>query len=127
LGLGVDGCRAGWFAVALDGDAGWHCSLHGQIADLAEAYPEAERILIDMPIGLPADRRRECDSAARRLLGRGRASSIFPVPCRAVLEAADYAQACALNASVLAVKISPANMEHPAKNPGTGSMPASPA
>ena len=103
--VGVDGCRAGWFAVALDADGGGRFSLHERVGGVALAYPEAETILVDMPIGLPAERRRACDGEARRLLGR-RACCVFSVPCRAALAAPDYARACAVNAKTLGVKLS---------------------
>lgn len=103
-GLGVDGCRAGWFAVRLD-EAGGRFGLYANIRALALAQRDAPKILIDMPIGLPASAPRRCDREARRLL-RQRASSIFPVPCRAALSAPDYASACAVNVGVLGVKLS---------------------
>jgi len=51
---------------------------------------------IDIPIGLADREPRSCDVAARRLLGPRR-SSIFPAPVRPVLQAASYAEACALS------------------------------
>ena len=48
-------------------------------------------IAVDMPIGLPAEGRRACDSEARRMLGPRR-SSVFPVPTRAALAATTFAE-----------------------------------
>ena len=45
----------------------------------------ADVALIDIPIGLAASGPRTCDLEARRLLGRPRASSVFPAPTRALL------------------------------------------
>ena len=104
--LGVDACRAGWFAVAIGSEVHWRCSLHGTIAELAAAYPEAELTLIDIPIGLPSMTKRRCDEEARRLLGRSRASSVFPVPCRAALAATHYREASAINKQMLGVNLS---------------------
>ena len=51
-------------------------------------------VAIDMPIGLPHDAPRACDSIARRFLGR-RSSTVFPAPARACLSATDHADASA--------------------------------
>jgi predicted RNase H-like nuclease len=63
-------------------------------------------IAIDIPIGLSDDGPRACDLAARRLLGRPRASSVFPAPCRGALRAATYRRACALSRRTLGVALS---------------------
>jgi predicted RNase H-like nuclease len=63
-------------------------------------------IAIDMPIGLSDEGARACDLAARRLLGRPRASSVFPAPCRAALGATTYRRACALSRRTLGVALS---------------------
>ncbi|MBI4206175.1 MAG: DUF429 domain-containing protein [Betaproteobacteria bacterium] len=96
--VGVDGCRAGWLAVTHDG-AGLEHRLFASIADLANAFRDAETILIDIPIGLPwADVPiRPCDRLARRVLGKTRKSSVFPVPCREALAACDLDRARTLN------------------------------
>lgn len=104
--VGVDGCRGGWIACGLNeagqGEWGW-C---GSIQALAESLSPQSLILIDMPIGLPQQQARSCDRAARRLLGRAKASSIFPVPSRLALSALDYESASQLNAQQLGVKLS---------------------
>jgi predicted RNase H-like nuclease len=92
--------------VAIGSHAAWRYGLHGTIGELAGAYPEADLTLIDIPIGLPSTTKRRCDGEARRLLGPSRASSIFPVPCRAALAAHDYREACAINKRVLGVELS---------------------
>jgi predicted RNase H-like nuclease len=54
-------------------------------------------VCIDIPIGLSNDdKRRQCDVAARQLLGR-RASSVFPAPGRSCLLADDYETACRIS------------------------------
>ena len=86
--VGVDGCKAGWFAVTRNGE-GLAGQLFPTFNDLASAFLGAERILIDVPIGLPwADAPiRPCDRLARKVLERPRKSSVFPVPCREALAA----------------------------------------
>jgi predicted RNase H-like nuclease len=53
-------------------------------------------IAVDMPIGLPEEGRRSCDSEARRMLGPRR-SSVFPVPVRSALAAASFAEVTGLS------------------------------
>ena len=61
--VGVDGCRRGWVAVTLDGDDRQYALLK-RIDEVA-----GDRVLIDIPIGLPEKGRRACDLAARKMLG----------------------------------------------------------
>jgi predicted RNase H-like nuclease len=86
--VGVDGCKAGWLAVTRNGE-GLAWRLFPAINDLVSAFLGAERIFIDVPIGLPwADAPiRPCDRLAREVLGKRRKSSVFPVPCREALDA----------------------------------------
>lgn len=96
--IGVDGCKAGWIAVTKDRD-GLMYRIYPSAQDLVAAFPNAERILIDIPIGLPwmAAPIRPCDRLAREVLGPRR-SSVFPVPCRkaAYAESLEVARAANL-------------------------------
>jgi predicted RNase H-like nuclease len=105
VSVGIDGCRAGWLAIALLTDASWDWRLAESVEELVEHWSEA-RCLIDMPIGLPLRTPREVESIARRLLGRPRASSVFPVPSRAAVYAADYQSACEQNRQAIGSAIS---------------------
>src|SRR5262249_47805591 len=83
--------------------------------ELLESYPDAASIGVDVPIGLD-DQPRACDVEARRLLGPGRASSVFRPPSRTALGAylldegrlllPDYRTACALNLQACGVMLS---------------------
>lgn len=53
-------------------------------------------IAVDMPIGLPDEGRRACDSLARRRLGPRR-SSVFPVPTRGALQATSFTEVSGLS------------------------------
>ncbi len=99
--VGVDGCRTGWVAVTRAGSGLVH-SLHRDIGDLVRAFPDAERIFVDVPIGLPwaAAPVRECDRLARTVLGTRR-SSVFPVPCRPAAHARTVEEARAKNLETL--------------------------
>ena len=75
--------------------------LFGAMSDVHAAHPDAERILVDIPIGLPSKQCpvRPCDLLARKLLGAPRASSVFPPPSRAACRAASVAEARRINLS----------------------------
>ncbi|WP_296573896.1 DUF429 domain-containing protein [Phreatobacter sp.] len=92
---GVDGCPAGWIAVTIA--AGGRLMPNVTIArNFAELAMGVEKIAVDMPIGLPGRAGpggRGPEAAVRRLLGRRR-SSVFSVPSRAAVFAADYGEAC---------------------------------
>ncbi len=93
LVLGVDGCHAGWLAVTRDRGK-LEYQVFSALRELTAAHTDAELILIDVPIGLPWKDApiRPCDSLARKMLGRLRGSSVFPVPCReALLPECDHA------------------------------------
>jgi predicted RNase H-like nuclease len=87
---GVDGCKGGWIAVVID-EAGAHEHRFLKRAD-EMAGLEAERILIDIPIGLPESGRRASDIAARKMLGAAW-PRLFVDVRRPLLEFADYAAA----------------------------------
>lgn len=98
---GLDGCRGAWAGVLLDLDdpERHRAARFATLAELLDA-PEAPLLIgIDVPIGLPERVRsggRVADRAARHALGAGRAS-VFPVPSRAAVYAADYATAKAVS------------------------------
>lgn len=97
--VGVDGCKAGWFAISVRQRNAWTVDVYADAAALWQAHSDASQILLDIPIGLPwrGVPVRGCDLEARRLLGRGRASSVFPPPSRAALDTTNYAKAGRLN------------------------------
>jgi predicted RNase H-like nuclease len=96
---GADGCRAGWFVIALTKDGQWQTEVFPNISALWERYREASLILLDVPIGLKGGgaEERRCDREARRILGPPRASSVFRSPCRRAIHAATHEEAKAIN------------------------------
>ena len=94
---GLDGCAGGWLCLWGEAEGG---PVYGRIlcrlAELAELVPAPAVVGADIPIGLSAAGPRACDRAARRFLGRGRGSSVFPAPIRPMLAAGSYAEACAV-------------------------------
>ena len=94
---GVDGCPGGWIA-AFARPAGEEVRI-AVVPRFADVLAEAKGVVaVDMPIGLP-DRTgpggRGAENAVRPLLG-ARQSSVFSVPSRTAVYAADYAAACAV-------------------------------
>ena len=106
LVLGVDGCRSGWCCVTVDADSGAVIDsfVRSSFRDVLDS--PAELICIDIPIGL-LDRsgQRSCDVEARRMLGRGRASSVFPTPSRRALSFVDYRAASDVNLQLTGRKL----------------------
>ena len=97
--VGVDGCRAGWIALALSpGNNRSQVNVFGRFADLVAEYGPAAVIAVDMPIGLPnriAGSGRGPEQSIRPYLG-ARQSSVFSIPARAAVEAETYRDACDL-------------------------------
>lgn len=94
--IGVDGCPDGWVAVVLaDGDVDVvHVPAIDGLDDLA---PGGTIVAIDIPMWFPTAPPRRSEVAARRVLGGRRASSIFPTPIRAAIDAPDHATANAIS------------------------------
>jgi predicted RNase H-like nuclease len=96
---GVDGCRTGWIAAFVRPTA--EVQAPRIFATFAEVLAAAERpaiVAVDMPIGLPERAGlggRAAENAVRPLLG-ARQSSVFSVPSRAAIAAADYREACTI-------------------------------
>jgi len=98
--VGADGCRLGWFAVLLYGDADWKVDVFSDVSSLWNKCSSASVILLDVPIGLRerCSQERLCDIEARKLLGPKRRSSVFPAPCRpAICQSLSYKEASDIN------------------------------
>ncbi|MFZ1814909.1 MAG: DUF429 domain-containing protein [Rhizobiaceae bacterium] len=96
--VGVDGCPAGWIAIACNGEnfARPSIALFSDFQQLLSAMPEDSVVAVDMPIGLPDFVQaggRGPEQAVRPLLG-ARQSSVFSIPSRAAVYAEDYLEAC---------------------------------
>ena len=91
LVAGVDGYRKGWVAVALDPSGDVQVSTHASFSEVLSS--QARVIAIDIPIDPPGLGSRATDAGARALVGGSRASSVFPTPPRAALEARTFAEA----------------------------------
>ena len=103
---GVDGCKAGWF-VAVVSTTKETSQAHAPrvfklkytlvastFTEVLSKTSDCRLVCVDIPIGLSdGDGPRECDVAARKVLGQQRASSVFPAPIRQCLSAKDYHEA----------------------------------
>jgi predicted RNase H-like nuclease len=98
-GIGVDGCRAGWFGVRIDTSGQWNSAIFTSIDALYTSWSDGRSmILVDAPIGLPdATSCRVCDTEARKYLGPLKSSSVFNPPTRPVLAATDWESAAEAN------------------------------
>ena len=97
--VGVDWSTDGWLAVAFDATGFDHAAVFGEIGELWQRYEEvAERILVDVPIGLieRGGDGRECDELARRVLGPRR-RSVFTPPVREATRKRRYPAAKRVN------------------------------
>lgn len=95
---GADGCRTGWVVCRRDSDGTLDIRV---VKTLAEACEGLSILAVDMPIGfvdLPRPPR-TCEVEARKLLP-GKASSVFPTPCRPALDCTTHAEANALSRSL---------------------------
>ena len=91
--IGVDGCRSGWFYVALSPNNRPEWGVVSKLEYLLPKVGGSDRIFVDIPVGLPTGNEgRDCDYEAREMLVP-RNSSVFPAPVRAVLGAASYEDA----------------------------------
>ncbi len=88
---GADGCRTGWVVCRRDADGTLDIRVVKTLADACEGL---SILAVDMPIGLTDSPRpgRACEGEARKLLP-GKASSVFPTPCRPALACTTYAHA----------------------------------
>lgn len=88
---GADGCRAGWVVCRRDDGGVLDIRV---VKTLAEACDGLAVMAVDMPIGLCDEPRpgRACERQARVLMP-GKASSVFPTPCRAALACKSYPEA----------------------------------
>jgi len=88
---GADGCRTGWVVCRRDTDGSLDIRV---VKTLAEACEGLSILAVDMPIGLIDEPipGRACEPEARALLP-GKASSVFPTPCRPALACTTHAAA----------------------------------
>ena len=98
---GVDGCRKGWFCFGLTSSGERHYGIATTFDELVSTTGDADRIFVDIPIGLPDEPEgRHCDREARRALKWPRAASVFTPPVREALSATPHRKASRINRRV---------------------------
>jgi predicted RNase H-like nuclease len=102
---GVDGYKKGWIAVIDLGNGKTEVRTYPTFTSLFDAK-KLTQIIIDVPIGLLDRGPRACDLEARKFLGRGRGSSVFPAPIRGMLAANNWEDACRIRYEIEGKKCS---------------------
>jgi predicted RNase H-like nuclease len=87
---GIDACPSAWVAVRL-ASSGISVARDEQLEELVGRLDPLDVVAIDMPIGLPEDRR-DCDHLARAYV-KPRQNSVFAVPPHAVLAESTFERA----------------------------------
>jgi len=80
--IGLDWAKKGWFGVTLRDDDSPQVDLYPSIQSVWKNHKNAERILIDIPIGLKDAGKRACDVEAKEYLKPHRQNSVFPTPVK---------------------------------------------
>ena len=98
---GADGCKAGWVVVRREMESSkMEVRAASDIAEVLRWKPPSKIVGVDIPMGLldqAVPGGRECDKAARALLGQPRGSSVFSPPARGTLKAKAFMEALRLN------------------------------
>jgi predicted RNase H-like nuclease len=101
---GIDGCKSGWVAVVADAGSPALAQMHF-VTDLSTFLRNIDFAVIDMPIGLvPGPAPRDVEIALRADL-KGKASSVFPTPCRSAFVETDYINASDVNEQALGKRL----------------------
>lgn len=101
---GIDGCRGGWITAVIEEDT-LKMYKFSSLKEMTEQIP-FDACLIDMVIGLQGkDSQIRPDSIARKIL-KGRASTVFPAPCRQAVYGRSKEERLEANIRVLNKKFS---------------------
>ncbi|HKJ18225.1 MAG TPA: DUF429 domain-containing protein [Xanthomonadales bacterium] len=105
--FGIDGCKAGWFYVALRDNDNYQFGILKHFNEIDQFLARSELILVDIPIGLPSASQPErvCDKEARKMISP-RGSCVFPAPTRSALNKQAYKEGSEENFRVLGRRLS---------------------
>lgn len=105
--VGIDGCKFGWVAVAIDASENFTISKHANFNSIFKIYPNASKYLVDMVIGMGSEgNERNIEKLAREKLKPNRTSSVFTPPCREAIYKEDYKSAKLKNITITGKSIS---------------------
>ena len=79
--IGIDGTKDGWIAACVEADV-IDIQVFSTIDELCAEYADADSVIIDIPIGLPESKADIRPDQELRKRIKGKASSVFPTPCR---------------------------------------------
>jgi predicted RNase H-like nuclease len=107
LVIGIDGCKAGWFAVWHSQDETIETAIFPSISNLKDFFVEFNQFIIgiDMPVILSEVMPREADQLARKLLSK-KASSVFTAPTPKMLDQPNYEKACLISKNLIGKSMS---------------------
>ena len=107
LVIGIDGCKAGWFAVWHSQDETIETAIFPSISNLKDFFVEFNQFIIgiDMPVILSEVMPREADQLARKLLSK-KASSIFTAPTPEMLYQPSYEKASLISKKLIGKSMS---------------------
>lgn len=105
ISIGIDVCKGKWVAVALTENS-FEVNKFNSIEEICNRYEESNSIIIDIPIGLPENINDVRPEAEARKYLKGKASSIFNVPCRQAVYMKDHESVNEKNKEVLGKGIS---------------------
>lgn len=97
--VGLDWGGNGWVAVVATGstaDREFRVAFYPSMLNAWRENRDADAIVVDVPIGLPAEGTRTCDERARDVLGPNR-SSVFLTPVRDAVYEDEYETASEIN------------------------------
>jgi len=105
--IGIDACKFGWIAIVIDKSGEFEFSKHSTFPSIISTYPNAEKYLVDMVIGL-ADKNhpREVEQLVRQKLKPNRTSTVFTPPCREAVYEKTYEAAKKKNITITGKSIS---------------------
>lgn len=106
--LGLDSCKRGWVAIAIDDQGLVGAFVEPTIIDAERTAHErwgVSTVVVDIPIGLPASGPRQADIQARTFI-KPRHSSVFSTPVRAAVESDSYLEASAASFDACGKRIS---------------------
>lgn len=100
ISIGIDVCKGKWVAVALT-EKDFEVNKFNSIEEICNKYEEADSIIIDIPIGLPENSNDVRPEGEARKHLKGKASSVFNVPCRQAVYLKDYKSVNEKNREIL--------------------------
>lgn len=105
--IGIDACKFGWVAIGINQSQEFSISKHSTFYSIISTYPNAEKHLVDMVIGLAnKNHPRDVEKLAREKLKPNRTSTVFTPPCREAIYKKNHEAAKKKNIAITGKSIS---------------------